>query len=107
SLTIPGFFCCNPTTIWRIVCRTVCTPFPTFRGLLVSGLLFSRLSALGEEKLAFRPFVFMKFSALDTLSLQGIGIAAPAVQFVRHPCRCRRRLLETRAQPASISTVQH
>jgi hypothetical protein len=38
--------------------------------------------ALGGEKSSFRPFVFNKFSALDTFSDQGKHVALPFLQFV-------------------------
>jgi hypothetical protein len=50
--------------------------------MFVSGFLFRMFSAFGGEKSLFRPFVFNKFSALDTLSDQGHNVALPFLQFV-------------------------
>jgi hypothetical protein len=60
---MPGLFGRLPATILGPFRRTLCTPFSAFVGLFVSGLIFSNLSALGEEKSLFLTFIFNKFSA--------------------------------------------
>jgi len=50
--------------------------------MFVSGFIFSQFSAFGGEESLFRTFVFIKFSAFDTLSDQGNNVALPLLQFV-------------------------
>src|SRR5208283_5254735 len=86
-LTMPGLSRRLPTTIWHPSCRTICTPLFGYVRLIVSGFIFSNVVGLGEEKLAFSPFIFINLAGLRALPSNGHKVVTPFGQFVCHPHR--------------------